>query len=142
MFQLLILFQLQDWSFGKPRGIMHATLLKWKEKSLLSERSWWSPQMIKNRCLENKEETTGCGACEQGEYLTMRWPTGDAYESLNVMCWKCRWHKQEFEASRREKQRITISILRFWSNLSTFVTPILCFEAIKPYRKQVDWPSP
>lgn len=50
------------------------------------------------------------------------WQTGDGYESLKVMCWKCRGHKQECEDSRIGKQKIIVNILSFWSNLSTFLT--------------------
>lgn len=42
--------------------------------------------MIKNRCLENKEESAGCGACEQGGIFDNEMTNRNAYESLNVMC--------------------------------------------------------
>jgi len=40
--------------------------------------------MIKNRCLENKEETAGCGACEQGGIFNNEMTNRDAYESLKM----------------------------------------------------------
>lgn len=112
-------------SFGKPRCIVPAPLLKWGGKvsclkDLYEVLKWVRTDVI----FKSKQATSGCGTCKQGGKMTIM-TKGGGYESLKVMWRKCRWHKQEFEAFRRGKQRIIINILRFQSNLSTFLSPAL-----------------